>query len=210
VAEGILDVLGHSPVLTLLAGVGLLFMALKFLVDLLRGLFSERAEQVLHNTLFRSAAAAILAGAAITVMVQSSSITTSTMIPLVGAGVVTLEQLFPFTIGANIGTTVTAILAALAAGSPAGIVVALSHLLFNVTGALLIYGIPLVRRVPLAMSRWLGNLGVRNRLLAISYIILAFYVLPLLTLIASGTIGKARDNGAVAAPAEVSPADERP
>jgi sodium-dependent phosphate cotransporter len=188
-----------------MVGVGLLFAALKFLVDLLRGLFSERAEQILHNTLFRSTTAALLAGTIITIMVQSSSITTSTIIPLVGAGVVTLEQLFPFTIGANIGTTVTAILAALAAGAPAGLVVALSHLLFNVTGAVIIFGIPFVRRLPLAMSRWLGNLGVRNRLLAIAYIVLAFYVLPLVILLASGSIdgpeGGAADPSVAAPPA---------
>jgi solute carrier family 34 (sodium-dependent phosphate cotransporter) len=55
-----------------------------------------------------------------TVMVQSSSITTSVMIPLVAAGVVTLEHVFPFTIGANLGTTVTALIAALSTGSTGG------------------------------------------------------------------------------------------
>ena len=188
VANGIAELLGHSPVLALIAGVGLLFIALKFLVDLLRSLFSERAEEILHRTLFRSTGAAILAGTVITVMVQSSSITTSTIIPLVGAGVVTLRQLFPFTIGANIGTTVTAMLAALAAGVPAGIVVALSHLLFNLSGALLIFGIPVVRRIPLAMARYMGDLGVRNRVLALSYIVAVFYLLPLAALFVSGSL----------------------
>merc|ERR1719352_1928415 len=55
-------------------------------------------------------------GALLTVAVQSSSITTSTFTPLVGLGVVTLEQMVPLTLGANIGTTVTAFLAALASG----------------------------------------------------------------------------------------------
>ena len=41
-------------------------------------------------------------------MVQSSSITTSLVVPLAGAGVLTLRQIFSFTLGANIGTTITA------------------------------------------------------------------------------------------------------
>jgi len=108
VAELISSATGDSGALTLIAGGVLLMGSLKLLVDLLKVVMSERAEQVLHKTLFRSATAAVFAGAAMTVMVQSSSITTSVMIPLVGAGVVTLEQLFPYTIGANVGTTITA------------------------------------------------------------------------------------------------------
>jgi sodium-dependent phosphate cotransporter len=185
-AERVSEMLGQSGVITLLVGLALLFLALKFLVDFLRAVFSGRAEQILHRTLFRSAFAAILAGTALTVMVQSSSITTSTIIPLVGAGVITLEQLFPFTIGANIGTTVTAILAALHAGAPAGIVVAFSHLLFNLSGGVLIYGIPWIRRIPLAMSRGMGNLAVRSRFLAGAFVAFAFYILPLLALVLSG------------------------
>ncbi len=124
-----------------------------------------------------------------TAAVQSSSITTSVVIPLVGAGVVSLEQLFPFTIGANIGTTVTAMLAALATGSPAGITVALSHLIFNLTGALLVYPIKAIRNLPLAMARALGNIAVHNRLLAGLYIIGMFYLQPLLILFMGGILG---------------------
>jgi sodium-dependent phosphate cotransporter len=191
VADWIVELLGHSGAITLIVGLVLLFTALKFLVDFLRAVFSGRAERILHRTLFRSAFAAILAGTALTVMVQSSSITTSTVVPLVGAGVITLEQLFPFTIGANIGTTITAILAALHAGAPAGIVVAFSHSLFNLSASLLIYGIPWVRRIPLALARRMGDLAVRSRLLAGAFVAFMFYLLPLLVLVISGAFGDA-------------------
>ncbi len=105
VAEAIAQLLGGSGGLVLAAGMALLMVCLKLLVDLLRALMSGKAEQILHRTLFRSAWAAILAGGVMTAMVQSSSITTSVMVPLVGAGVVSLAQIFPFTLGANIGTT---------------------------------------------------------------------------------------------------------
>jgi sodium-dependent phosphate cotransporter len=180
------SLLGSSGGLTLAAGVLLLFFALKLLVDLLKTLASSRAERLLDRTLFRSAPAAIGAGLLITVMVQSSSISTSVIVPLVGAGVVTLEQLFPFTIGANLGTTVTALLAALATGHPAAVSVALAHLLFNVMGGLLIYPLPPIRAIPLALARGLGNLGARNRPAAIAYVALVFYGLPVLLLFLSG------------------------
>ena len=152
VAEGLAAWLGNSGVLVLIVGVGLLIGSLKFLVDLLKNLMTGRAERTLHRTLFRSPWSAVAAGIAITVMVQSSSITTSLMVPLVGAGVVTLSQIFPFTIGANIGTTITAMLAALATASPAAVTVAFAHLMFTVSAAVLIYLPPPIRSIPRSLK----------------------------------------------------------
>ena len=185
-AEGIGELFGGSGGLTLTAGILCTFVALKFLVDVLRNLFTSQAEKVLHRTVFRNPLAAIGVGCLITVMVQSSSITTSSMVPLLGAGIVTLEQIFPFTVGANLGTTVTALLAALVTGSPAAVTVAVSHLLFNLSGAVLIYGIPWMRRIPLKVARWMGDLGFRNRPLALLYIVLVFFGIPLLLLVLTG------------------------
>ena len=125
-----------------------------------------------------------------TVMVQSSSITTSAIVPLVGAGIVTLEQLFPFTVGANIGTTITAMLAALSTGSPAAVAVAFSHLIFNLSGMLIIYVPPMMRRIPLALAAALGRLGSRNRVLAGVYIVVVFFGTPLLLLFISGAFSR--------------------
>ena len=138
------------------------------------------------RALLRSPLAAIGAGCAITAMVQSSSITTSVMVPLVAAGIVSLEQLFPLTIGANLGTTVTAMLAALSTGNAAAISVALSHVLFNVSGAAVLYPIPLVRRIPLTLARALGSLASRHRWLALLYVALVFFGIPLTMLALAG------------------------
>jgi solute carrier family 34 (sodium-dependent phosphate cotransporter) len=186
VGTWVVGLAGRSAVLTLLIALALLFLSLKLLVDLLKRIMSGRTERVLHQTLFRSPLRAITAGLVMTAMVQSSSITTSVMIPLVAAGVVTLEHVFPFTVGANIGTTVTALIAALSTGSAPAVTVAISHLLFNVSGTLLVYVPPPMRRVPLAMSRWLARQAVRNRLLAFVYILVVFFVIPFLALLLSG------------------------
>jgi len=184
----VVDLLGRSPALTLILALVLLFAALKLLVDLLKALMSGRAERILHQTMFRSPVAAVTAGLLMTVMVQSSSITTSVMIPLVAAGIVTLEQAFPFTIGANLGTTITALVAALSTGNFAAVTVACSHLLFNLAGTLLIFVPPPIRRIPLACARALGRLTVRNRLYAVAYVVLVFFVVPAILIFVSGML----------------------
>lgn len=189
-AEGIQALLRDNGTLVLIVGLALLFLSLRNLVVLLRALLSERAERLLHNTLFRSAPVAILCGIIITIGVQSSSITTSVVVPLVGAGVVTLAQLFPFTVGANIGTTVTAMIAALATGSPEAITIACAHLLFNLSGTLLIYVPPPMRAIPLYLASRLGDVAAKSRLAAALYIVLMFYGLPLALLLVTSGIGR--------------------
>lgn len=188
VAEMIVELVGESGVVALILGIALLITCLKFLVDVLKAVMSTRAERVLHETLFRSSLVAISTGAFMTMMVQSSSITTSVMIPLVGAGIVSLEQVFPLTIGANLGTTITAMLAALATGNPAAVTVAFAHLMFNLSATLVVYVPPPMRRIPLAMARGMGRLASRHRLLAGAYIVVVFFVTPLLLLFISGTL----------------------
>jgi sodium-dependent phosphate cotransporter len=187
ISSAIVDLLGRSPVLTVIFALALLFLALKLLVDLLKAIMSARAERVLHGTLFRSPIAAIAAGVVMTVMVQSSSITTSVMIPLVAAGIVSLEQVFPFTVGANLGTTVTALIAALSTGSVEAVTVAFSHLMFNLSGTVVVYVPPPIRRIPIVVARALGRLTVRNRLYAIAYVVVLFFLLPFLLILLSGT-----------------------
>jgi solute carrier family 34 (sodium-dependent phosphate cotransporter) len=186
VGTAIIDLVGRSPVLTLLIALALLFLSLKLLVDLLKAAMSGRAERMLHQTLFRSPLRAITAGLLMTVMVQSSSITTSVMIPLVAAGVVTLQHVFPFTIGANLGTTVTALIAALSTGSGAAVTVAFSHLMFNLSGTLIVYVPKPMRNVPLTMARWLAGQAVRNRAVAVLYVLVVFFVVPFLMILLSG------------------------
>ena len=118
----------------------------------------------------------------LTIMVQSSSITTSTIIPLAGAGVVSLRQLYPFTLGANLGTTVTALLASLTLNVTA-MVAAFAHLFFNIFGIIIIFLNPLLKDIPIKLSEWLANKSINNKLLPILYLILFFFVLPFLTII---------------------------
>jgi sodium-dependent phosphate cotransporter len=58
-----------------------------------------RARELLHKALGRGPLTGIASGTLVTVMVQSSSTTTSLMIPLAGGGVFSTRQLYPFTLG---------------------------------------------------------------------------------------------------------------
>ncbi len=155
--------------------------ALVLLVRVMRAAMQSRIESNVSLFLGRHAVLAILFGAVATVMVQSSSITTSLLVPLAGAGLITLNQAFPVTLGANVGTTVTALLASMAvsgANAQAGIIIALVHLLFNVTGIVMIYPIPAVREIPLGLARWFAGVARRSRGWAVVYIVVLFYGLP--------------------------------
>jgi solute carrier family 34 (sodium-dependent phosphate cotransporter) len=173
------DTIGDHPWLALIVALVMMYASLKFLVDLARGLVVSKAERFLHQYLFGAAPYAMLFGVLMTIAVQSSSITTSLIIPLVGAGILTVEQIFPYTLGANVGTTVTAMLAALSTANVSAITIAFVHLLFNLSGIVLIYPIAAIRRIPIRLSHALASFASQSRGWAIAYLILVFYALPL-------------------------------
>ena len=134
------DVSGeHAAIFVAILGLLLLLASLYVLVKRTKALALGRAEIVIDRIMGRSGLAGMAMGTGITAVIQSSSVTTSLLVPLAGAGVVRLEKIFPVTLGANIGTTVTALLASLA-GDSRGLSIALVHLLFNLAGILLIEG----------------------------------------------------------------------
>ncbi len=178
---------GQAVFLLILSGF-LIFAALYLLVRTMRTAAHGRVEVMVTSLLGSSALLAMLIGVAVTVMVQSSSITTSLLVPLAAAGVLRLEQAFPVTLGANIGTTVTAFLAALAVSGPnaaAGLEIALVHLLFNLTGILLVYPVPRIRRLPLRAAEALTAVALRSRRMVVVWVMVLFYGIPTIVLVVS-------------------------
>lgn len=163
----------------------LLFVSLWLLTRVLKSLLLGKVEGVLGKYLDRHGPVGILIGAGTTAAVQSSSITTSFFVPLAAAGVLKPKQIYPLVLGANLGTTVTALLAALGAGGLAGLTLAATHLLFNVCGLLVFYPFPRLR-IPIRLAMWFARLAVRRKLLAIGYIVVVFYVVPLVLIFLFG------------------------
>ncbi len=165
-----------AGMLVLVLALVLLFVSLRQMVQNLRLLVIGRIERFFDEAMFKNAVTAMLLGVTLTVLVQSSSVTTSLIVPLAGAGFLSLAQVFPYVLGANIGTTVTAILAALVTGQQVAVTVAFAHLLFNVIGMALIWPI---RGLPIALSSLLAEYTLRSRLVPILYILVMFFVVPL-------------------------------
>jgi sodium-dependent phosphate cotransporter len=172
------NIINYNVLLMIVAFI-FLFLSLKYLTKLIKSLVIERLEAFFDSHIFKTALRAMFFGLLITVMVQSSSITTSLIVPMAGAGILSLRQIFPYSLGTNIGTTVTAILASLVSGTLAPLAVAFSHLLFNICGILIIWPIPIIRNIPIKMAEWMAGKAVQNRIFPILYIIIAFFIIPL-------------------------------
>lgn len=181
---------GTGVVLILISGM-LIYFGLLSLVNFLRFRAKLRTEALVHKALDRVAPVGMSIGLGVTVLVQSSSVTTSLLVPLAGAGALRLDRAFPVVLGANLGTTMTALLAAMALTGPgalAGLTIALVHLVYNLTGILVIYGIPALRKIPLALCRWIANQAEVSPVWAITYAALLFYGLPFLVAYTTGML----------------------
>ncbi|MEA5535889.1 Na/Pi symporter [Crocosphaera sp. XPORK-15E] len=161
-------------------GIILIFIAIFYIGKLLKLLMVGQAKVMLRMAMGRGPITGIFAGTLVTILVQSSSTTTSLIVPLAGTGLLTLEQVYPFTLGANIGTCITALLAATAVTTNqiAALEIALVHLLYNVIGVIIIYGIPWLRNLPILGATTLANLSSERKYLAFIYIIFVFFLIP--------------------------------
>lgn len=167
--------------LLIVVGITLVMLSVIYLGTMLRAVMVGKARNIVNKAIGGGTAAGIASGTIITILVQSSSTTTSLIVPLAGSGVLTTKQVFPFTMGANIGTCVTALLAATAisgGNEVFALQIALVHLLYNVLGVLVFSLVPWVRDWPVRSAEWLGNKTEQNRLWALGYIFSVFFVLP--------------------------------
>jgi solute carrier family 34 (sodium-dependent phosphate cotransporter) len=159
-----------------LGGLMLLFIALIFMVKNLRGAMLRRMDGLFRSYFFVNDLRSYIIGAFATISVQSSTITTSLMVPLAGAGLVPQDRVFAFMLGANLGTTITGVLAASANPAAAAVTVAVFHVTFNMIGTLIWY--PL-RRVPITAAQWYGGLAAGATRYAFLFLILVFFVIPI-------------------------------
>merc|ERR1711990_1181773 len=189
------DVLGSTVVLII--ALFFLCFALYWIVRILHYLVlssgrrvGENGEQttfmkVTQKVLGMHPVLSIIYGMLMTIAVQSSSITTSTLTPLVALDIITLEQMLPLTLGANIGTTCTAFIASVVSGSQDAIQVSICHLFFNILGILIWFPIPQMRAVPLGWAKLMGEHVYMFPWFGPFYIGVAFVAVPILLYFAS-------------------------
>ena len=137
----------------------------------------HKIELFFDQYIFKTTARALILGMLFTAIIQSSSITTSLVVPLAAAGVLSLKKIFPYDLGANIGTTITAFLASLATNNADAVTIAFSHLFFNLLGIVIF--LPL-KTIPITMATVFSHWSIKHRYIPLLYILLAFFLIPLL------------------------------
>ncbi|MEP1551684.1 Na/Pi symporter, partial [Paraglaciecola sp.] len=174
-------------IVLIVIGIILIFVSITLVGKLLKKLMVGKARQIMHSAIGRSPISGIFSGTLVTVLVQSSSTTTSLMVPLAGTGSFSLKQIYPFTLGSNVGTCITAVLAATAVtgNSEAALQIAFIHLTYNILGVILIYGLPLLRYIPVQCAEWMGRRASENKMIALGYILGVFFVIPSLCILIS-------------------------
>jgi sodium-dependent phosphate cotransporter len=186
-----------------LAGFALLFICLKMFSSRMRTVLLADTDpddvEALGETLLGTRAPdTFVRGLVLTMLVQSSSATTSLVVPLAGMGFFSLRQIFPFIMGANIGTTITALMAATAAfgteGFHAGMTIALCHFLLNTVAVVLVAVVPGLYTSVMGCTEFLADLSARSPIALLAYLAALAVVLPavvyfLPTAAAAGLLG---------------------
>jgi sodium-dependent phosphate cotransporter len=173
----IVSQLNDYPILILIFAILCLFLAIRLFITLLKEQMIGKQRQQMHELFFGSIWKSFGWGFITTAAIQSSSVTTSLVVPLVATNKVNIQKAFPFIVGANIGTTLTTLLAALFK-SEAAITIALVHILFNLIGAMIFLVVPFMRQIPILLSQRLGVAAMNNRSTALAYLLVVFFVLP--------------------------------
>ncbi len=170
-------VTGSSGIAMVLIAFICIYFVLRYFSKIVKSLIVYKVTVFFNQYIFRTYFLALLFGMIFTAVVQSSSITTSLIIPLAGAGVLTLHQIYPYTLGANIGTTITAILASFSTGNISAVTIAFAHLLYNIFGIIIFT--PL-KNIPIFLASKFSDLIEKNRAIPIIYVIIAFFIIPII------------------------------
>ena len=168
-----------AGIVMMIVACGIILFSLSFIVKTMNVLIEKNKGEIINKVLAKNAYLSIFFGMLVTIAVQSSSITTSLLIPMAGAGILNLTSIYPITIGANIGTTTTALMAALT-GNMAGLSIALVHLFFNLFGMLLLFPLPRLRMLPVRCAEVLAETIEKTKLIGFGYIGTVFFGLPML------------------------------
>ncbi|MBX2842106.1 MAG: Na/Pi symporter [Flammeovirgaceae bacterium] len=179
----------HSPYLLLALAVILIALSLKSITELLKAILIGDARKKLNSFVFGNSIKSLGMGTIFTAALQSSSVTTSIMVPLVATQKIKLKQALPFIMGANVGTTITALIAAISK-SEAAISIAIAHFLFNFIGVLILLPIPLFRNLLIWCAQQLGLATTKNRLIGFMYIMLTFFIIPFFLIFMTSKPGK--------------------
>lgn len=169
----------NLPLVAMIISILLVFFAINVLSTAMYKSFVRDTFEDINKVIFQKTGLAFLYGVFFTAAVQSSTVTTSLVVPLVASKKVSLGKAFPFIIGTNIGTTITAVIASIYKPE-AAIALALVHVLFNSFGALVLLPFSYIRAFPVWIANYMGKISLRYRFVGFAYILLTFFIIPFL------------------------------
>jgi solute carrier family 34 (sodium-dependent phosphate cotransporter) len=172
------DLIQNTLILLALAVI-IVFASIKFLSNSVFRTFLTPNINKINKHIFYKTYVSFLYGIFFTAAIQSSTVTTSLIVPAVANRKVSLVKAFPFIIGANIGTTITAAIAAIYK-TDAAISLAIVHFLFNLLGAIIFLPFPGIRNIPVKIATYLGKESTKSRIVGFAYILLTFFIIPFL------------------------------
>jgi sodium-dependent phosphate cotransporter len=176
ITDWMVSSIGSGFVLVIVSLV-LLFGSILFFRKVLTNVLGFGTPERFQRFFFQSPLKSFAWGVLTTAAIRSSSVTTSLVVPLVAKKFVKLRSAVPFILGANIGTTISAFLAAIV-NSNTAISIAIAHFLFNLIGVLTFFPIPALREIPLRLATELGRLTIRYRLAGLLYLLVTFFFIP--------------------------------
>jgi sodium-dependent phosphate cotransporter len=176
VTEWMVTSIGNGFVLIVLS-LGLLFGSILFFRKVVTNTLGFGSPEKFQRFFFQNPLKSFGWGVLTTAAIRSSSVTTSLVVPLVAKKIVTLRSAVPFILGANIGTTISAFIAAIGTSNTA-IAIAISHFLFNFIGVLIFFPIPVLKEIPIKLATGLGRLTLKYRLAGLLYLLLMFFIIP--------------------------------
>lgn len=121
-----------------LLGFGILFLGLNVMTNAIKPLGGSETFKDVFINFSRNPFLGVVAGAVVTAILQSSSVTTGMVLALVAVNLVDLRGAIPLVLGCDIGTCVTALLASIGTNLSARRA-AFAHLIFNVTGVVIFF-----------------------------------------------------------------------
>ncbi len=179
----VIDILGFqgttAGIALCIISIVIILVTLGLIVKITKKIVEESKSDILENLLSKNTYFTILFGAVLTFAVQSSSITTSLLVPMAAAGMLSIKSIFPITVGANIGTTTTALLASLT-GNVHGLTIALVHFLFNMLGTLIWFVPRPCREIPIKLAKKLGDACEKKRRIGFIYVFTVFFAIPVI------------------------------
>ena len=174
----------NNPTISFILSLVLLFVSIRLLSKIIYSFLLGNNRSKFEDFIFKNTYKSFAWGAILTASVQSSSVTTSLLVPVVAIGRIKIKSAFPFILGANIGTTITAFLAAFF-NNEAAITIAIAHLSFNIIGVLIFLPIKFMRNIPVYLANQLGLLILKYRIIGFLYIIITFFLLPFVLILLS-------------------------